>query len=403
MAARGCNARGNAQRSAPGAEAVPTMRAGVLFALLSLPCLSSAAGDVAAGGLWATGLSSLPEGHIAAPAGFAVTLGGFGCRPRACARSSTSARGRTGTAALSMVGKKMNINKDGNQRGPKPPRGGLGAPKAAPSSEALEQPRWGGTSEAYDDEVEVMSMMSGTDVDKPTDKVRVFGANLDSKVASRGQGLQDYEEEWSKALMEQELAKVGGDMEAAKRALRRRDQLIRDAETAFRTGVKLMERGKYKMAIDEIGRAINTTPGGAGSREGGQYTIWLGQALDANGQRGKAVQTMRALRSHEDRDVRKAAGGIEFILTSPALHLSKKNFQTFDIEKLDAIKGGKKALQYSKMEKMPEKYSLEWYMLQPPPPKKEEAASMGGVGMLAAVSAASGAALFFMSAVGSGS
>ena len=162
----------------------------------------------------------------------------------------------------------MNINKDGNQRGPKPPRGGLGAPKAAPSSETLEQPRWGGASEAYDDEVEVMSMMSGTDVDKPTDKVRVFGANLDSKVASRGQGLQDYEEEWSKALMEQELAKVGGDMEAAKRALRRRDQLIRDAETAFRTGVKLMERGKYKMAIDEIGRAINTTPGGAGSREG---------------------------------------------------------------------------------------------------------------------------------------
>ena len=47
------------------------------------------------------------------------------------------------------------------------------------------------------------------------------------------------------------------------------------------------KKGKYKGAIEEIGKAIIAVPGGAGSREGGQYSIWLGQAFDANGERGK--------------------------------------------------------------------------------------------------------------------
>jgi len=42
-----------------------------------------------------------------------------------------------------------------------------------------------------DEEDQSMSMMSGTDIFRTDDKVRVFGASLDSKVASRGQGLQD--------------------------------------------------------------------------------------------------------------------------------------------------------------------------------------------------------------------
>lgn len=71
------------------------------------------------------------------------------------------------------------------------------------------------------DDDEVMSMMKGTDIFRKEDKVRVFGANLDSKVASRGQGLQDYEEKQvPKRVMEELLMQYGGDMEAAKRELR---------------------------------------------------------------------------------------------------------------------------------------------------------------------------------------
>ena len=107
----------------------------------------------------------------------------------------------------------MNINKSDSQK-----RSGPGAPKASRSSETVSKEPVE-TSGAYDED-EVMSMMAGTDVFKATDKVRVFGANLDSKIASRGEGLQSYEEQWSTALMEETLGKFGGDMEAAKRHLR---------------------------------------------------------------------------------------------------------------------------------------------------------------------------------------
>jgi len=246
---------------------------------------------------------------------------------------------------------------------------------------------------------EAMSMMSGTDIFRTDDKVRVFGASLDSKVASRGQGLQDYEEqEVPKEVMDRILLQTGGDMEAAKRLLRQRDAQIKEAERYFRTGVSLMERGRYKAAIEQIGKAITIVPGGASSREGGQYSIWIGQAFDANGERGKAVRTMRALRSHDDRDVRRVAQGIEFILTSPELKLNKNNFQYFDIDKLDQIKAGKKALQYSKMEKPPEKYSLEWYMLQKPPPSADERKSADSGSLAVVFSAITATTLFFMSA-----
>jgi len=36
---------------------------------------------------------------------------------------------------------------------------------------------------------------------------------------------------------------------------------------------------------------------------------WIGQAFDANGERGRAVRTMRALLTHDDRDVRRVAQG----------------------------------------------------------------------------------------------
>ena len=104
--------------------------------------------------------------------------------------------------------------------------------------------------------------------------MRVFGASLDSKVASRGQGLQDYDEKEVPAeVMDQILLQTGGDMEAAKRLLRQRDMQIKEAERYFRTGVSLMERGRYKAAIEQIGNAITIVPGGASSREGGQYSM----------------------------------------------------------------------------------------------------------------------------------
>eukprot|EP00961_Rhodomonas_salina_P239549 3236201-Rhodomonas_salina.2 len=61
---------------------------------------------------------------------------------------------------------------------------------------------------------EVMSMMVGLDQEeRPSDKVRVFGANLDSKFASRGRGLQNFEDsQVTEAMMQKALAESRGDL-----------------------------------------------------------------------------------------------------------------------------------------------------------------------------------------------
>eukprot|EP00960_Hanusia_phi_P065048 765986-Hanusia_phi.AAC.2 len=181
-----------------------------------------------------------------------------------------------------------------------------------------------------------MSMLNKIDRGPRKDeKVKVFGARLDSKVASRGEGLQVYDEvkvpDW---VMEQILMECNGDLKKAKAMLRVRQGRLAKAEEFFRSGVKSFDNGQYKSAIESFTKAIQISPGGAASREGGQYTIWLGQALDASGQRGKAVQTLRALMSHEDVDVRRVAKGLEYIYTAPQLDLGEEYFQWIDLEKI---------------------------------------------------------------------
>jgi len=219
---------------------------------------------------------------------------------------------------------------------------------------------------------EVMSMMVGLDQEeRPSDKVRVFGANLDSKFASRGRGLQNFEDsQVTEAMMQKALAESRGDLELAKKNLRKNLQRLQDAEDKFRAGVNLMKSGQYQASIKNFMDAIAITPDGPLSREGGQYTIWLSQALAAKGDRAQALLTVRTLRSHEDRDIRRVAGGVEYIYSAPELEVGEEHFQWIEIEKLEAIKEGPKQRLYAKMKKMPEKYSLEWYMLQKPTKKE---------------------------------
>ena len=89
-----------------------------------------------------------------------------------------------------------------------------------------------------------MSMISGLDQDltKDTDTVRIFGASLPSKFASRGRGLRSYDEEKvDPALMATILAENGNDLEAAKLALQENGRISELAEEMFRMGVKYMQ------------------------------------------------------------------------------------------------------------------------------------------------------------------
>jgi len=95
---------------------------------------------------------------------------------------------------------------------------------------------------------------------------------------------------------------------------------------------------------------------------------------------------------HSDRDVRKVAEGLEFIMMAPKLDLDESSFTWIELEKLQNIAEGGKGNMYAKMEKMPEKYTLEWYMLQKSPAKQlpSDADELklvvgGSVGVLAAM------------------
>jgi len=226
--------------------------------------------------------------------------------------------------------------------------------------------------EQSEESEEVMSMMAGLDTEEqPSAKVRVFGANLDSKFASRGRGLQDFEDlEVTESMMQKALVGSRGDLEKAKKTLRNSLRRLQKAEDLFRNGVSLMKSGQYDASIKHFMDAIATTPDGPLSREGGQYTIWLSQALAAKGERAKALLTIRTLRTHEDRDIQRVASGVEYIYSAPELEVGAEYFQWIEIEKLEEIKEGPKQRMYAKMEKMPEKYSLEWYMLQKPTKKQ---------------------------------
>jgi hypothetical protein len=107
--------------------------------------------------------------------------------------------------------------------------------------------------------------------------------------------------------------------------------------------------------------------GGEMTRKGGQMAIWLAQALYANGELTVAIAMLERLQqSHPMRNVRKASHEIKYILTAPELTLDASNFVQIPEKILEAERRGRQTGEYAKMEKRPEKYSLEWYMLQKP-------------------------------------
>ena len=134
-------------------------------------------------------------------------------------------------------------------------------------------------------------------------------------------------------------------------------------ERLFKLGVKLMSAGEYPESVSRFTQAIAATPGGLTSRLGGQYCIYLSQALQAAKRKKEAVKLLQRCEAHPDGDVRKIAGNSLYIMQAPELKLGEENFMKIpDIEKSDDW-GRRRTVQQEK-DPPPEKYSLEWYVLQ---------------------------------------
>ena len=102
-----------------------------------------------------------------------------------------------------------------------------------------------------------------------------------------------------------------------------------------------MNRGRYDEATKLLNRGCYFA--GVGTRRGGQMQLWLGQALSAAGRRGEALKLMDALKAHPDRDVRKVAKELLFIMKAPPLQLGEESRVSFDMDEFDAEKSYERA------------------------------------------------------------
>ena len=69
-------------------------------------------------------------------------------------------------------------------------------------------------------------------------------------------------------------------------------------EILFENGIKLMRKGEYRDAVTAFTRATAAAPGGLSDRKGGQYAIYLAQALQAAGRKKEAVGLLKRCESH---------------------------------------------------------------------------------------------------------
>ena len=86
---------------------------------------------------------------------------------------------------------------------------------------------------------------------------------------------------------------------------------------ASQAGVKGMRAGEYRAAVTAFTQAIAAYPGGMTSRKGGEYAVWLAQALHAKGQTDEAKELLVSIEKHPDGDVRSVADSVLYIYQAP--------------------------------------------------------------------------------------
>lgn len=133
-------------------------------------------------------------------------------------------------------------------------------------------------------------------------------------------------------------------------------------EILFDAGIKLMRRGEYKAAVTAFTQATAAAPGGMSNRRGGQYAIYLAQALAAAERKKEAVALLKRCEAHSDADVRKTADNVLYIMQAPELKLDSDQFIT--IPSVEVDDWGSRSRVVEQKDPPPEKYSLEWYVLE---------------------------------------
>jgi tetratricopeptide (TPR) repeat protein len=130
-------------------------------------------------------------------------------------------------------------------------------------------------------------------------------------------------------------------------------------EKLFDQGTTLLRKGEYKQAVTAFTQATALAPGGLAGRRGGQYAVYLAEALGAAGERGEGIALLKRCEAHPDQNVRKISAQVLYIMEAPELKLGREQFVEIpSLQDLDS----KRTVVAREKDPPPEKYSLEWYV-----------------------------------------
>ena len=199
------------------------------------------------------------------------------------------------------------------------------------------------------------------------DAVKGLLKQLDDEMLAFAEAKKKREEEAKPKKSEVKNRRFGARLDAdiaSENLAESRKGAKEEHEKLFDAGLVLMQRGEYKEAVKSFTRATAAAPGGLTGRKGGQYAIYLAQALQADNRRKEAVGLLERCESHPDSDVRKIADAVLYIMRAPELKLGGENFVT--IPKLEENDNWSYRPKQPGQQKdpPPEKYSLEWYVLE---------------------------------------
>ena len=171
-------------------------------------------------------------------------------------------------------------------------------------------------------------------------------------------------------------------------------------ERLFQTGVQAMRRGEYKIATTAFTQAVAATPGGLTTRKGGEYSVWLSQALHASRREIDAMKLLRKIESHPDKDVRTLGSQVLNIFQAPELKLGEENFMRIELDNVDNWNRQPRRQKEDK-DPPPEKYSIEWYLERAQETERKNSSpapdrSGSSVAALAVLMVATGAVVAFL-------
>ena len=146
----------------------------------------------------------------------------------------------------------------------------------------------------------------------------------------------------------------------------------------FGAGVTAMGEGRYTDAVGAFTRAVVATPRGMRSRLGGQYALWLAQALQAGGQDAQALALLQRCEEHDDGDVSTTAAMLLEVANAPQLLSLGRDELAVEIQPFEsrdrwdadaevdytALLSARRRTALQPRVPQPDTYSVEWFELQ---------------------------------------